>query len=147
MRLYKDQWRSWALVQGHLPTKNKVGYNSLFSHPKTLTQVVDSKVGLKTICCLGIWTHHHSCIVDQNMELLFLCGEQSKRSVASKAFSIHLWLSQEFPWVFICAYSLLGKGIAYLSPVFQDKALAQKSVTIPTQTCLCDMDSPLSLSF
>lgn len=40
---------------------------------KEVAQVVDFQVGFKAIGCLGIWTHHHSCIVDQNTELLFLC--------------------------------------------------------------------------
>jgi hypothetical protein len=46
---------------------------SLFNHPRILTQVVDPQVGFKAICCLGIRTHHHACVVDQNMEVLLLC--------------------------------------------------------------------------
>lgn len=67
--------------------------------------------------------------------------------MTSLASSIHLSLSQVFTGAFIYEYTLLGKDNAHLSPVFQDKVLAQKSVIIPIQTCLCDMDSPLSLGF
>lgn len=61
-------------VRSSIPTENKMGSALLFIHSEILTQVVDSQVGFKAISCLGIRTHHHSCIVDQNMELLFLCN-------------------------------------------------------------------------
>lgn len=65
----------------------------------------------------------------------------------SKVSSIYLSLSQVFTLASICTYSLLGKANTHLSLAFQDKVLAQKSITIPSQTCLCDMDSPLPLGF
>lgn len=40
-----------------------------------VTQVVDAHVHLKAVCCLGVGTHHHSCIVDQNVEVLLFCRE------------------------------------------------------------------------
>lgn len=50
----------------------------LWTEARLLTQVVDSNVHLKAICRLRVGTHHHSCIVDQNVEVLFLCGKRKQ---------------------------------------------------------------------
>ena len=44
---------------------------------------------LKAICCFGVGTHHHSCVVDQNVEMLFLCREE-KESARGQPRLLHL---------------------------------------------------------
>lgn len=53
---------------------------------KEVAEVVDSQVGFEVTSCLGVWIHHHFCIVDQNRELLFLC--QKALCKGSVAFGI-----------------------------------------------------------
>lgn len=50
--------------------------SSFCDETRFLTQVVDSYMHLKAVCRLGVGTHHHSRIVDQNVEMFFLCREQ-----------------------------------------------------------------------
>lgn len=45
---------------------------------------------LKAICCFGVGTHHHSCVVDQNVEMLFLCREEEKESARGQPRLLHL---------------------------------------------------------
>lgn len=48
----------------------------LWIEGRLLTQVVDSDVHLKAICRLRVGAHHHPCIVDENVEVLFLCRKR-----------------------------------------------------------------------
>lgn len=50
----------------------------LWIEDRLLTQVVDSDVHLKAVCGLRVGAHHHPCIVDENVEVLFLCRKRKQ---------------------------------------------------------------------
>ena len=108
-------------IRSSIPTESKVGSASLPSHSKILTQVVDSQVGFKAISCLGIWTHHHSCVVDQNMELHFLYNTnreilqfaRSLLTVSHRPEYLHLAFGPSF------SYRCLPGHRSFIHPFFQ----------------------------
>ena len=43
---------------------------------RLLTQVVDANVHLKAVCSIRVGAHHHARIVDEKVQMLFLCRKR-----------------------------------------------------------------------
>lgn len=55
------------------------------------THVIDTDLHLKTICCLPIRTHHHTSIVDEDVEFWLSCIKEHQEVNATAAFeSLHV---------------------------------------------------------
>lgn len=71
-------------------SKENFRFSLALHETRFLTQVVDSHLHLEAICCLGVGAHHHTCIIDQKVEMLFLCREEKIECRSGQSQLLHL---------------------------------------------------------
>lgn len=88
------------------------------------THVVDSDLHLKTICCFTIWACHHSCIVNQDIELFLLLWKKQwvmMWNITSYAILLNIRRNEIFMSSSIFKYDI--KMLCFKNPLLTDMTM------------------------